>query len=39
VDDLKMEIDRAWRTVKGVLRMVMAVKGLLAREMRIGNLK
>jgi len=39
VEDPKMEIERAWRTVKGVLRMVMAVKGLLARETQIGNLK
>jgi len=34
-----MEIERAWRMVKGVLQMVMAVKGLLARETQIGNLK
>jgi len=39
VKDLKIETERAWRTVKGVLRMVMAVKGFLAREMKIGNLK
>jgi len=39
VEDPKMEIERAWRTVKGVLQMVMAVKGLLARETQIGNLK
>jgi len=32
-------IQRAWRTVKRVLRMVMAVKRLLARETLIGNLK
>jgi len=31
VEDPKM-IERARRTVKGVLRMVMAVKRLLARE-------
>ena len=31
-------IDRAWPTVKGVLRIVMAVKRLLARETQIGNL-
>jgi len=31
VEDLKI-IGRAWRTVKGVLRMVMAVKRLSARE-------
>jgi len=34
-----MEIERAWRTVKGVLRMVKAVKGLWARETQIANLK
>jgi len=34
-----MEIEQAWRTVKGVLRMIMAVKGLLARETQIGNVK
>ena len=34
-----MEIERAWRTVKVVLRMVMAVKGLFARETQIDNLK
>jgi len=34
-----MEKDRAWQMVKGVLRMEMAVKGLLARETQIGNLK
>jgi len=34
-----MEIERAWRTVKGVQRMAMSVKGLLARETQIGNLK
>jgi len=39
VEDPKMEIERAWRTVKGVLRMVMAVERLLAREKQIGNLK
>ena len=39
MEDLKMEIERAWPTVKGVLRMVLAVKGLLARETQIGNLK
>ena len=39
MEDLKMEIERAWRMVKGVLQMVMAVKGLLARETQIGNLK
>jgi len=39
VEDLKMEIERAWRTVKVVLRMVMAVKGLFARETQIDNLK
>jgi len=33
-----MEIERAWPTVKGVLRMVKAVKVLLARETQIGNL-
>jgi len=33
-----MEIELAWRTVKGVLPMVKAVKGLLARETQIGNL-
>ena len=32
-------IERAWRTVNGVLRMVMAAKGLLARETQIGNVK
>ena len=32
-------IERAWRTVKGVLRMVIAVKRFLARETQIGNLK
>ena len=32
-------IERAWRTVMGVLRMVMAVKRLLARETQIRNLK
>jgi len=31
VEDPKI-IERAWRTVKGVLRMVMAVKRLLDRE-------
>jgi len=39
VEDLKMEIERAWQTVKGVLRMVMTVKGLLDRETQIGTLK
>jgi len=39
VEDLKREIERAWQTVKGVLRMVMAMKGLLARETQMGNLK
>jgi len=39
VEDPKIEIERAWRPVKGVLRMVMAVKGLLAREKQIGYLK
>jgi len=34
-----MEIVGAWRTVKGVLWMVMAVKRLSARETQIGNLK
>jgi len=34
-----MEIERDWRRVKGVLWKVMAVKGFLAREMQIGNLK
>jgi len=34
-----MEIERAWQTVKEVLRMVMTVKGLLDRERQIGNLK
>ena len=34
-----MEIEWDWRTVKGVLQLVMAVKGLLAREIQIGNLK
>jgi len=38
VEDPKI-IERAWRTVKGGLRMVMAVKRLLARETQIGNLK
>jgi len=38
VEDLKI-IVRAWRPVKGVLRMVMAVKGLLAREKQIDNPK
>jgi len=31
VEDPKI-VERAWRMVKGVLRMVMAVKRLLARE-------
>jgi len=40
VEDPKMEIELAWRTVKGVLWIVMAVKGLLAtRETQRGNLK
>jgi len=39
MEDPKMETEWAWRMVKGVLRMVMAVKGLLARETQIGNLK
>jgi len=39
MEDLKMEIEQAWRMVKGVPRMVMPVKGLLARETQIGNLK
>ena len=39
MEDPKMEIEWAWRTVKRVLRMVMDVKGLLARETQIGNLK
>jgi len=34
-----MQIEQAWRTVKGVLQIVMAVKGLLARETEISNLK
>jgi len=38
VEDPKI-IERAWRTVKGVLRIVIAVKRLLARETQIGNLK
>jgi len=38
VEDPKI-IEWAWRTVKGVLRMVMAVKRLLARETQIGNRK
>jgi len=38
VEDLKI-IEWAGHTVKGVLRMVMAVKRLLARETQIGNLK
>jgi len=38
VEDPKI-IERAWRTVKGVLRMVMAVKRLLASETQIGNWK
>jgi len=38
VEDPKI-IERAGRTVKGVLRMVMAVNRLLARETQIGNLK
>jgi len=38
VEDLKI-IDPAWRTVKGVLRIVMAVKRLLAIEMQLGNQK
>jgi len=32
-------IERAWRTVKGVLLMVIAVKRLLARKSLIGNLQ
>jgi len=39
VEDPKMEMERAWRTVMGVLRMVMAVERLLAREKQTGNLK
>jgi len=39
VEDPKMEIERAWRTVKRVLPMVRAVRRLLARETEIGNLK
>jgi len=39
VEDLKIEIERAWWMVKGVLQMVMAVRRLLARETQIGNLK
>ena len=39
MEDSKMEIERAWQMVKGVLRMVMAVKRLLVRETQIGNLK
>jgi len=39
VKDPQMEIERAWRMVKGVLRMVIAVKGVLARETHIGNRK
>jgi len=38
VEDPKI-IELAWRTVKGVRRMVMAVKRLLVRETQIGNLK
>jgi len=34
-----MEIESAWRTVKEVLWMVIAVKMLFARETRIDNLK
>jgi len=29
VEDPKMEIERVWRTVKGVLQMVLAVKGVI----------
>jgi len=39
VEDLKIEIERAWWMVKGVLQMVMAVRRLLVRETQIGNLK
>jgi len=39
MEDPKMAIERAWRTVPGILRIVLAVKGLLARETHIGNLK
>ena len=39
MEDLKIEIERAWWMVKGVLQMVMAVRRLLARETQIGNLK
>ena len=39
MEDPKMEIERAWRTVKRVLPMVRAVRRLLARETEIGNLK
>jgi len=38
VEDPKI-VERGWRPVKGLLRMVMAVKRLLAREAQIGNLK
>jgi len=38
VEDQKI-IEGAWQMVKGVLRMVMAVKRLLARETQTGNLK
>ena len=39
MEDLKIEIERAWWMVKGVLQMVMAVRRLLVRETQIGNLK
>jgi len=39
VEDPKMEIERAWGTVKRILPIVMVVKRLLARETQIGNLK
>jgi len=34
-----MEIEPAWQTVKAVVRLVMALKRLLARETQIGNVK
>jgi len=39
VDDPKIEIERAWQTVKRVLRMLIALKRLWDRETQIGNLK
>jgi len=40
MEDPKMQIiERAWWKVKGVLRMVMAVRRLLARETQTGNLQ